>query len=135
MSDKIYLLNDLEKVFVEIADHQLNLEVLQTNQSAGSFLDEISKWQSTLQHFEAVLKEWNLVQQLWLQIDHLQQFIQLDSTTNSLFNKLDRDFRSLMISVANQNNVLKSCQKKSKKKKIIRCRLNSIEIVKIFFQC
>ena len=40
-------------MFSEIEDHQINLEILQTNQSAGSFLDEISKWQTTLQHVEA----------------------------------------------------------------------------------
>ena len=94
-------------------DHQINLEILQTNQSAGSFLDEIAKWQSTLQHIEGVLQQWNIVQQLWLRIDSLTPLIQFDSQTNSIFSKVDRDFRSLMISLANNNNVLKASQKKS----------------------
>ena len=94
-------------------DHQINLEILQTNQSAGSFLDEIAKWQSTLQHIEGVLQQWNIVQQLWLRIDSLTPLIQFDSHTNSIFSKVDRDFRSLMISLANNNNVLKASQKKS----------------------
>ncbi|CAF3502703.1 unnamed protein product [Rotaria socialis] len=112
-SDKIHLLSNLDKMFIEIEDHQVNLEILQTNQSAGSFLDEISKWQTTLQHIEAVLKQWNCVQQLWLQIDCLIPFIQFDSQVNSIFSKADRDFRILMISVSNNNNVLKCCQKKN----------------------
>lgn len=99
---------------MEIEDHQINLEILQTNQSAGSFLDEISKWQTQLQHIEAVLKQWNYVQTIWLKIDSITSFIQIDSQTNLIFNKVDKDFRSLMISVSNNNNVLKCCQKKSK---------------------
>ena len=91
----------------------MNLEILQTNQSAGSFLDEIAKWQSTLQHIEGVLHQWNIVQQLWLRIDSLTSLIQFDSQTNSIFSKADRDFRSLMISLSNNNNVLKASQKKS----------------------
>jgi hypothetical protein len=102
-------------MFDEMEDHQINLEILQTNQSAGSFLDEIAKWQSTLQHVEGVLQQWNSVQQLWLEIDCVIPIIQLDSQTNITFLKADRDFRSLMISVANNNNVLKCCQKKSKR--------------------
>jgi dynein heavy chain len=102
-------------MFIEMEDHQMNLEILQTNQSAGSFLDEIAKWQSTLQHIEGVLQQWNSVQQLWLKIDCLNPLIQFDAQTNLIFLKADRDFRSLMISVANNNNVLKCCQKKSKK--------------------
>jgi dynein heavy chain len=101
-------------MFAEMEDHQINLEILQTNQSAGSFLDEIAKWQSTLQHIEGVLQQWNHVQQFWLKIDCLIPLIQFDSQTNLIFSKADRDFRSLMISVANNNNVLKCCQKKSK---------------------
>src|SRR5690349_14151725 len=104
-------------MFLEMEDHQINLEILQTNQSAGSFLDEIAKWQSTLQHIEGVLQQWNIVQQLWLKIDCLIPLIQFDSQTNFIFVKADRDFRSLMISVANNNNVLKCCQKKSKENK------------------
>ena len=101
-------------MFSEIEDHQINLEILQTNQSAGSFLDEISKWQTTLQHVEAILKQWDIVQKLWLRIDCLSSTVQFDSQTNLTFAKVDRDFRSLMMSVANNNNVLKCCQKKSK---------------------
>lgn len=100
-------------MFAEMEDHQINLEILQTNQSAGSFLDEIAKWQSTLQHIEGVLQQWNYVQQLWLKIDCLTPLIQFDSQTSLLFSKADRDFRSLMISAVNNNNVLKCCQKKS----------------------
>ncbi|CAF1362050.1 unnamed protein product, partial [Rotaria sordida] len=112
-SDKINLLSNLDKMFIEIEDHQINLEILQTNQSAGSFLDEISKWQSTLQHVEEVLKQWNYVQELWIKIDSLFPIIEIDSQTNIHFSKIDKDFRSLMISVGNNNNVLKCCQKKN----------------------
>ena len=100
-------------MFAEMEDHQINLEILQSNQSAGSFLDEIAKWQSILQHIEEVLRQWNAVQQLWLKIDSLLPVIAFDTQTSILFFKVDREFRNLMVSVANDNNVLKCCQKKS----------------------
>lgn len=56
-NDQICLLTNLEEMFDEIEDHQINLEMLQTNQSAGSFFDEISKWKTTLQHIEGVLQQ------------------------------------------------------------------------------
>jgi dynactin complex subunit len=114
MSNKTCLLTELDALFAEIDEHQINLETLQTNQSAGSFLDEIAKWQTTLQNIEAVLKQWQLVQRRWLQIDHLQHSVQFDEPTSSTFVKADRDFRSLMMGVSSNNNVLKSCQKKSR---------------------
>jgi hypothetical protein len=49
--------------------HQIVLKELLNNQSAGSFYDEIIKWQSTLQHIEAVLKEWNISQTLWKKLE------------------------------------------------------------------
>lgn len=100
-------------MFAELDDHQINLELLQSNQSAGSFLDEIAKWQSILQHIEEVLRQWNAVQQLWLKIDSLMPVLAFDTQTSILFFKVDREFRNLMVSVANDNNVLKCCQKKS----------------------
>ncbi|CAF0810777.1 unnamed protein product, partial [Didymodactylos carnosus] len=116
LSDRLYLLSDLKSLFEEIEDHQLVLEMLQTNQSAGSFLDEIAKWQLILQNIEAVLKEWNYVQKLWLELepiytDHTIQ-TQLSSETPK-FVRCDRDFKALMVSVGKNNNVLKCCQKKN----------------------
>ncbi|UJR11505.1 hypothetical protein I4U23_015686 [Adineta vaga] len=112
-TEKMYLLSNLDKMFAEMEDHQINLEILQTNQSAGSFLDEISKWQTILQHIEEVLQQWNTVQELWLKLDSILPIIQFDTQLSILFFKVDREFRSLMISVANDNNVLKCCQKKN----------------------
>lgn len=106
-------------MFVEIEDHQINLEMLQTNQSAGSFLDEISKWQSTLQHIEGLLHQWKFVQQLWIRLDYLHELISFDQQTSQIFFKVDRDFRALMISVKSNPNVLKCCQKKSESKRFL----------------
>ena len=49
--------------------HQIVLEELLHNQSAGSFYDEIIRWQSTLQHIEAVFQEWNKCQNLWTKLE------------------------------------------------------------------
>ena len=110
----MYLLSNLDQMFAEMEDHQINLEILQTNQSAGSFLDEIAKWQSILQHIEEVLQQWNTVQQLWQKLDSILPILQADTQLSIMFFKIDREFRGLMVAVANDNNVLKCCQKKSK---------------------
>ena len=54
-NDPVFLLEDSESLFAELEHHQIVLEDLLQNQSAGSFYDEIIKWQNMLQNIEAVL--------------------------------------------------------------------------------
>ena len=109
------LLVNLEKIFAEIEDHQINLETLQRNQSAGSFLDEISKWQEILKDIEEILHEWNSLQTLWLRLTSLNSSVQFDDSTSLLFNQVDRHVRRLNLSLVQNNNtnLLECCQKKS----------------------
>jgi hypothetical protein len=65
----VYLFENVEALFGELEHHQLVLEDLLQNQLAGSFYDEIVKWQNILQHIEAVLKEWNDVQFKWKRVE------------------------------------------------------------------
>jgi hypothetical protein len=58
-----------ESLFVELDHHQIVLEELLQNQSAGSFYDEIIKWQKMLQNIEAVLQEWSRVQYKWKRLE------------------------------------------------------------------
>jgi hypothetical protein len=68
-NEPLFLIEDIESLFNEMEHHQIVLKELLNNQSAGSFYDEIIKWQSTLQHIEAVLKEWNTSQTLWKKLE------------------------------------------------------------------
>ena len=68
-NDPVYLFEDAESLFAELEYHQIVLEDLLKNQSAGSFYDEIIKWQNILQNIEAVLQEWNRVQVRWKRLE------------------------------------------------------------------
>lgn len=65
----MYLFENAESLFNELEHHQIVLEDLLHNQSAGSFYDEIIKWQNTLQNIEAVLQQWNQVQHKWKRLE------------------------------------------------------------------
>ena len=45
----MFLLDKCEEVFEKLESHQVELERMRHNKDAGSFLDEIIKWQSILQ--------------------------------------------------------------------------------------
>ena len=69
------LFSQAESIFAELEHHQIVLENLLQNQSAGSFYDEIIKWQNTLQNVEAVLFEWNQVQINWQRLESVSKFM------------------------------------------------------------
>ncbi len=73
-SDPVYLFESAPHLFAELEHHQIVLEELLQNQSAGSFYDEIIKWQNTLQNIEAVLQEWNKVQIKWKKLEPVSSF-------------------------------------------------------------
>ena len=67
-----------ETIFEELESHQVSLQAVQTSGAAGSFLDEIVKWQKLLQTIEAVLTVWLEVQQKWLEIEEVSDKKLLD---------------------------------------------------------
>ena len=71
------LFSQAESIFAELEHHQIVLESLLQNQSAGSFYDEIIKWQNTLQNVEAVLFEWNQVQINWQRLESVNIIISM----------------------------------------------------------
>ncbi|CAF0814108.1 unnamed protein product [Brachionus calyciflorus] len=115
-NDPVYLFENAEKLFAELEHHQIVLEELLQNQSAGSFYDEIIKWQNTLQNIEAILQEWNKVQLKWKRLEPIYSSYEIhtilpqDSTN---FYKTDKDFRTLMKATHKNPNILKCCQRKN----------------------
>ena len=78
----MFLFENADSLFAELEHHQIVLEELLHNQSAGSFYDEIIKWQNILQTIEAVLQEWNKVQTKW---KRLESVISLNSLKFNFF--------------------------------------------------
>ena len=128
-NEPVYLIENVEAVFVELEHHQIVLEELLQNRSAGSFFDEITKWQATLRDIESVLREWARVQTKWARIESV--FSQADMQTAlsqdaNIFYKTDRDFKILMKATKKNNNILKCCQRKSKHKHSITSQTRQI---------
>jgi len=47
-------------------------QAMQSNSAAGSFLDEVVKWQKRLQTIEAVLSTWLEVQEKWVELEEVR---------------------------------------------------------------
>ena len=45
---------------------------MQGSSAAGSFLDEVTKWQKRLQTIEAVLSTWLEVQEKWVELEEVR---------------------------------------------------------------
>ena len=48
------------------------LQSMQGSSAAGSFLDEVTKWQKRLQTIEAVLSTWLEVQEKWVELEEVR---------------------------------------------------------------
>jgi hypothetical protein len=115
-NDPVYLFEDSEKLFNELQHHQRVLEELLKNQAAGSFYDDIIKWQTTLQMIEAVLKEWDSVQTKWIRLEPIFCSNEVSTVLPQdavIFYKADKDFRLLMKATEKNHNILKCCQRKN----------------------
>ena len=51
-SGTLSLLTNTTPIFEELESHQVSLGVMQSSSAAGSFLDEVTKWQRRLQSIE-----------------------------------------------------------------------------------
>lgn len=65
------LLANTDPIFEELEGHQVTLQAMQSNSAAGSFLDEVVKWQKRLQTIEAVLSTWLEVQEKWVELEEV----------------------------------------------------------------
>ena len=66
------LLTSTEPIFDELESHQMTLQAMQSSSAAGSFLDEVMKWQKRLQTIEAVLTVWLEVQEKWVELEEVK---------------------------------------------------------------
>lgn len=65
------LLKNTDPIFEELEGHQVALQTMQSSSAAGSFLDEVMKWQKRLQTVEAVLTMWLQVQDKWVELEEV----------------------------------------------------------------
>ncbi|XP_041092529.1 dynein beta chain, flagellar outer arm-like [Polyodon spathula] len=108
------LLNHPEVIFEELEHHQMTLETMKNNSEAGSFLDEVTKWQKKLQVIESVVRLWSQVQEKWVQ---LEEVFWTDDVCRDLpkeaatFAAVHQDLRAVMKATEQNPNVLQTCTK------------------------
>ena len=69
---KILLLMNTTQIFDELESHQVSLQAMQSSSAAGSFQDEVLKWQKQLQMIEAVMTVWLDVQRQWTELEEVR---------------------------------------------------------------
>ncbi len=67
----LFLLHETDPIFTELESHQVALQSMQSSSAAGSFLDEVTKWQKRLMTIEAVLSIWLEVQEKWVELEEV----------------------------------------------------------------
>ena len=110
------LLENTKPIFDELESHQVSLGVMQSSSAAGSFLDEVTKWQKRLQLIEGVLNVWLAVQEKWVELEEIFSTHDVRASLSHDANKfaaVNRDFRLLMRATEKNPNVLQCCSRKS----------------------
>nr|XP_022320176.1 dynein beta chain, flagellar outer arm-like isoform X6 [Crassostrea virginica] len=113
---QILLLTHTDPIFGELEAHQVSLQAMHSNSLAGSFMDDVVKWQKRLQTIEAVLRTWLDVQELWIELEEVYSSTDVRTSLSHDANRfavLNKDFRLLMRATEKNPNVLQRCTRKN----------------------
>ncbi|XP_075053831.1 uncharacterized protein LOC142139871 [Mixophyes fleayi] len=112
---KVLLLRNTDSVFEELEHHQLVLTSIQPYAEAGSFLDEVTKWQKKLQVIETTVQLWLSVQNKWTQLEEVFSTLAFRVALPReaiLFADVHHHFCRLMKSVEENPNILQNCMRR-----------------------
>nr|KAG5694043.1 hypothetical protein BaRGS_025622 [Batillaria attramentaria] len=126
----LMLLTNTDPIFEELEHHQVTLQAMQSNSAAGSFLDEVLKWQKKLQTIEAVMTTWLEVQDKWVELEEVYTGADVKTALHhdaNRFAMVNKDFRLLMRATERNPNVLQCCSRKNILK-ILEHMNNSLEL-------
>lgn len=110
------LLTNTDVIFDELESHQVSLQTMHGSSAAGSFMDEVLKWQKRLQTIEAVVHVWLEVQDKWIELEEVFTTAEIKSSLIKdcqLFDEVNRDFKLLMRATEKNPNILQCCSRKS----------------------
>ncbi|XP_056412427.1 uncharacterized protein LOC130355786 isoform X2 [Hyla sarda] len=112
---KVLLVRNADSIFEELEHHQLVLTSIQPYAEAGSFLDDVTKWQKKLQVIETTVHLWLSVQEKWAQMEEvfstLAFRVAMPREAN-LFADVNNHFCRLMKSVEENPNILQNCTRR-----------------------
>ena len=103
-----------EKLYEEIESHQLQLQSILHDPQASSFIDDVTKWQQNLQHVESVLRQWQRVQNMFIQ---MQEIFASDEVRvalaheNHKFMVVSKEFLGHMRQVERNPNIFQNCNR------------------------
>ncbi|XP_055866060.1 uncharacterized protein LOC106055129 isoform X2 [Biomphalaria glabrata] len=115
-SGSLKLLTNTDPIFDELEHHQITLQAMQSNSSAGSFQDEVLKWQKKLQTIEGALQIWLEVQEMWVEMEEVflsSEVRQAMPQEAHKFSNVNKDFRLLMRATEKNPNVMQCCNRKN----------------------
>ncbi|XP_066552370.1 dynein axonemal heavy chain 9-like [Amia ocellicauda] len=111
-AETVTLVTNAEAIFEELEHHQMALESMKDKSEAGSFADEVTKWQRKLQIIEVIVRLLLEVQDKWTD---LEQVLTCDAVRGDLpteaatFAAVHRDLCSVMNAAEENPNVLQIC--------------------------
>ncbi|XP_069829066.1 uncharacterized protein [Dendropsophus ebraccatus] len=112
---KVLLMRNADSIFEELEHHQLVLTSIQPYAEAGSFLDDVTKWQKKLQIIETTVHLWLSVQEKWTQMEEvfstLAFRVAMPREAN-FFADVHHHFCRLMKSVEENPNILQNCTRR-----------------------
>ncbi|XP_063809812.1 uncharacterized protein LOC135027842 isoform X3 [Pseudophryne corroboree] len=112
---KVLLLRNTDSVFEELEHHQMLLTSIQPYAEAGSFLDEVTKWQKKLQVIETTVQLWLSVQNKWTRLEEVFSTLAFRVAMPReaiLFADVHHNFCRLMKSVEENPNILQNCMRR-----------------------
>ncbi|XP_075119220.1 uncharacterized protein LOC142194092 [Leptodactylus fuscus] len=112
---EVLLMKNTDSILEELEHHQLLLRSVQPYAEAGSFIDDVTKWQKKLQVIEATIRLWLSVQTKWTQMEEvfstLAFRVAMPREAN-LFADVHHHFCQLMKSVEDNPNILQNCTRR-----------------------
>ncbi|CAG9831721.1 unnamed protein product [Diabrotica balteata] len=106
------LLRASEELIETLEENQVQLQNLITSKFIAHFLEEVSSWQNKLGTADQVITVWFEVQRTWTHLESI--FMSSEDIRNQLpedsarFDKIDTNFKKLMIEMAKVPNVIES---------------------------
>ncbi|KAL7709827.1 dynein heavy chain cytosolic putative [Lotmaria passim] len=108
----VFILDQLEDVIQQLDDHQIELQTTMASRFVAPVRDKVEKWISDLRLIGDVIDEWIALQKNWMYLefifssDDIKEQLPEEST---MFDSVDRLFRSLTSRAHMQKNVFQIC--------------------------
>lgn len=111
-----WLLQDCSEIQQELEDNALSLQAMSNSPFAQPFMLELRQWEQSLNLIAETIVIWMVVQKKYLYLEPLFSPVGSDDIRQQLpdaakkFDRVDLQFKKIMLQTAKVGNVLKACQ-------------------------